>query len=405
MQKNNLGTLYLYELKKIMKRRLVRISLLICMIGVAAVACSGLMGEYYVDGKLQDTHYHMFQVDRAYREALSGRVVDQPLLAEMAEAYGRIPPEEERFTLTDAYQTYARPYSAIFNLVRAWTGMNMEEARYWEANEQELYRLRQAYLEKEWQQMMLSEPEAAFWREKEAQIDRPVTYLYCEGVTRCVLQIVRIISSMMLLFVAVSLSGVFAEEHTRRTDQLILTGAKGKSTVYYAKMLAGISIAVLSTLLLQMIGSILTLCLYGEGGYEAAFQLAYADCSYPLTIGQAYLIECGITLVTAAVTGVLVMVLSEALHSGLATLAVFTGWIIAGLVIQIPLQSRVFSQIWDWMPTTFLSVWNIFDVRTVSLFGHRLVSWQIVPALYLLGGLLAFLAGVRVYRRYQVSGR
>lgn len=111
------------------------------------------------------------------------------------------------------------------------------------------------------------------------------------------------------------------------------------------------------------------------------------------------------TLVTAAVTGVLDMVLSEAFHSGLATLAVFTGWIIAGLVIQIPLQSRVFSQIWDWMPTTFLSVWNIFDVRTVSLFGHRLVSWQIVPVLYLLGGLLAFLAGVRVYRRYQVSGR
>lgn len=405
MRRNNLGTLYLYELKKIVKRKLVWAAMLVCIAGVVVAVCSSLMGGYYEDGELRDTHYHMFQVDQAYRRALSGRAVDQKLLAEMAEAYGRIPPDEERYTLTEEYQEYARPYSEIFNLVRAWTGMETEEARRWEADEQELYARRQAYLEDGWQWMMLAEPEKAFWREKEAQIKRPVTYLYYEGIGKCVLDMVPTIGVMVLLFVAVSLSGVFAEEHTRWTDQLLLTGAKGKGTVYYAKILAGISIAMLGTMLLQVIASILALRLYGAGGFEMAFQIAYADCSYPLTMGQVYLIEYGIILVAAIVMGVFVMVLSEVLHSGLATLAVFTGWIIASLAIYISPQNRVLSQIWDWMPTNFLAVWNIFDVRTVSLFGHFLVSWQIVPAIYLFCGLLAACAGVRVYRRYQVSGR
>ena len=168
------------------------------------------------------------------------------------------------------------------------------------------------------------------------------------------------IGVLTLLFVAVSLSGIFAEEHTRRTDQLILTGAKGKSTAYYAKILAGISFAALGTLVMETLTVILALSLYGAGGSEAAFQLAYAGYSYPLTVGQACLIEYGIILVTAVTGGVFVMVLSEVMHNSLATLAVCSGWIIAGMMIHIPEQSRVLCQIWNWQPSNFPAVQNIF---------------------------------------------
>ncbi len=316
-----------------------------------------------------------------------------------------IPPGADRYTLTEEYQTYARPYSEIFNLVRTWTGMKMEEVKAWEADEQALYRMRQENLEKEWQDAMLTEKEKAFWREKEAQIDKPVTYLYYDGLGRCAVHFVPTIGVLTLLFVAVSLSGIFAEEHTRRTDQLILTGAKGKSTAYYAKILAGISFAALGTLVMETLTVILALSLYGAGGSEAAFQLAYAGYSYPLTVGQACLIEYGIILVTAVTGGVFVMVLSEVMHNSLATLAVCSGWIIAGMMIHIPEQSRVLCQIWNWQPSNFPAVQNIFDERMIPLFGRCLVSWQIVPVLYLFFALLAVAWGIRVYRRYQVSGR
>ena len=405
MRNHNLGTLYCYEMKKIMKRKLVWATMFVCLVGVIVAVCSGLMGNYYVDGEFRDTHYHMYQVDRQYMEALSGRVVNQQLLTQMEEAYAMIPPGAERYTLTEEYQTYARPYSEIFNLVRTWTGMKMEEVKAWKADEQALYRMRQENLEKEWQDAMLTEKEKAFWREKEAQIDKPVTYLYYDGLGRCAVHMVPTIGVLMLLFVAVSLSGIFAEEHTRRTDQLILTGAKGKSTAYYAKILAGISFAALGTLVMETLTVILALSLYGAGGFEAAFQLAYAGYSYPLTVGQACLIEYGILLVTAVTGGVFVMVLSEVLHNSLATLAVCTGWIIASMMIYIPEQSRVLCQIWNWQPSNFLAVWNVFDVRMIPLFGWCLVSWQIVPVLYLLFALMAVALGIRVYRRYQVSGR
>ena len=159
MRNHNLGTLYCYEMKKIMKRKLVWATMFVCLVGVIVAVCSGLMGNYYVDGEFRDTHYHMYQVDRQYMEALSGRVVNQQLLTQMEEAYAMIPPGAERYTLTEEYQTYARPYSEIFNLVRTWTGMKMEEVKAWEADEQALYRMRQENLEKEWQDAMLTERE------------------------------------------------------------------------------------------------------------------------------------------------------------------------------------------------------------------------------------------------------
>ncbi len=80
MRNHNLGTLYCYEMKKIMKRKLVWATMFVCLVGVIVAVCSGLMGNYYVDGEFRDTHYHMYQVDRQYMEALSGRVVNQQLL-------------------------------------------------------------------------------------------------------------------------------------------------------------------------------------------------------------------------------------------------------------------------------------------------------------------------------------
>ena len=117
------------------------------------------------------------------------------------------------------------------------------------------------------------------------------------------------------------------------------------------------------------------------------------------------LIEYGILILTAVFVSVLVLVVSELLHSSIATLAVSVGLLMAGILARIPEQYRVLSQLWDWLPARFLNAVYIFDNRTVPLAGYCLVSWIAVPLCYMLAGFVMVLAGKRIYRNYQVLNR
>ena len=411
-----LGVLYRYELKKIIKRKLVWITLFICMAVTAVSVFSNLTGSYYVDGEIVDTHYHMFLVDSGYSRNLSGRKIDQELLEEMMEAYGKIPSTAGRYSLTEEYQTYARPYSAIFNTVRWWSDMDTEElmgrktdegeVTGWKADEEELYDLKAAACKEYCELLFLTDEEKAFWAEKEAQTDRPITYFYHDGYSD-LMRKVEVVGMLMLFFTAVCLSGVFPEEHMRRTDQLMLSSVWGKNDVYWAKILAGISVSITASLLMTGLAAGLSFGIYGSEGFQAAFQLYPSNnlYSYPMTIGQACLIAYGMLLITAILTSLLVMVLSELLHSSIATLSILAGIIIAGMICNVPAQYRILAQIWNWLPMTILDSWNIFDLRLLTVFGHHFVSWQAIPVIYLLGSIGLAAAGRYVYKGYQVSGR
>ena len=164
---NNFGTLYYYEVKKILTRKLVWIVFFMNVFCIVMFTCADLTGKYYVDGEVIDTHYHMFQVDQGYRRALSGRMLDNQLLEEMQNAYSKIPDTQERYTLTDEYQTYARPYSEIYNLVRRWTQKKeLEEMTALQPDEEALYAARLETMEQLWREQQLTDAEKALWRKK-----------------------------------------------------------------------------------------------------------------------------------------------------------------------------------------------------------------------------------------------
>lgn len=402
---NNLKTLYLYELKKIVKRKILWITLAVCIIGIVFGVTSPLFGAYYVDGELMDTHYHMYTVDRAYREKLSARAIDDDLLREMVAAYRQVPADAVRYTLTDEYQTYARPYSDIYGIVHNWTGMSFESIVNWNASEDSLYALRHIELEKGWEELRLTETEKAFWTAQESQIVKPVTYVYHEAYD-ILFDAFYTVGVEMLLLIAITLSSVFADEHTRRTDQLILSSMKGKSLAYWAKLLAGGTVSAACAFILALTTVGLSLGIYGASGFHAALQLEAHFYSCSLSLGQACLIMYGALIITALLWGVFVMVLSELLHSSIAALAVSTGLILLGMIIgSIPDQYRIIAQIWDSLPMVFLSPWNVFSVRPITLLGHCFTSWQTIPIIYILCSILIAIAGKRVFRQYQVSGR
>lgn len=162
---NNLGVLYRYEYKKLLSKKIVWISFSLCIITIVISLFAPFWGSYYAEGEFVDTNYNMYQIDKQYSEALSGREINQELLEETIAAYRKIPEITglENYTLTEEYQQYARPYSEIFNFIRGTTGMQTSEVILsWQPNEDDLYAKRQTWLTSLWEDLGLSKGEMDF---------------------------------------------------------------------------------------------------------------------------------------------------------------------------------------------------------------------------------------------------
>lgn len=399
-------TLFHYELKKIFMRRIVWITLAFTLVMCTFPVVLPLCGSYVVNGEKVDTNYHKMQTDRGHMEQLKGRMIDTALLKETVRGYAMIPEDASPYVASEEYQEYARPYSAIYYFIQENTGMGLEEIRRWDGGEEALRAMRAAKLESSYQEIFLTEGEKDFWRQKEEELEWPVRFEIAEGYYP-LMNAVSTLCFFIPLCLAVCLADVFAGEHTRRTDQMILSGRKGRDAVYRAKMAAGISFAAVCTLVISTVLVFInfTFGVYGTEGFQGAFQLMYAGYSLSLTVGEAILIMYGVLLTAAALFAVLILFLSEALRSSLAALAVTAVYLILALMVRIPGHLRVLGQIWDWLPGAFVTPWEIFDLRLFPFFGKYLVAWQAVPILYLLAAAGLALAGAHVYRRYQVAGR
>ena len=178
----NLGILYQFEVRKILRRKIVWISMVLMTIITVISVSSILIGSYYVDGVKVDTHYHMFQVDSAYAKELSGRAIDRELFEEIKAAYDKIPKDAgDKYNWTEEYQTYARPYSAVYNYIRRSVGMTLAEILEWEMDEQDMYDKRQRMLQENWRYYLLTSEEKEYWRMQEEKMENPVVFQYAEG--------------------------------------------------------------------------------------------------------------------------------------------------------------------------------------------------------------------------------
>ena len=255
-----------------------------------------------------------------------------------------------------------------------------------------------------WDNNYLTDAEVTYWQSRLDTLETPFVYAHHDGY-RYILEVFLTVGFMMLLFTAIALSNVFPDEHTHRTDQLVLSAALGRNTVYWAKLTAGITAGVIGALLMTLLTWSVSLGIYGTGGFDMPIQLFYTSYAGKLTIGQTCLIAYGCLMVTAVLMSVAVMVLSELLRSGIGALSVTTAMLLASALVQVPPQYRLLGQLWDYLPTSFLAMWNVFDCRLISLFGMQFTSYQIVPVTYLIAAVLLSILGKTLYVRYQVTGR
>ena len=399
MNEKEFGTLYRFELRKLMRRPLYLVTLGTCLALIVLGLISPMLLHEYAEERL---------LDLRYRKELSGRMLDQSMLEEMSAGYRSIPADAEIWSETEEFRQNARPYRAIFNLARLWLSTDSDGVVAWQPSEEAFYAAREKRVTDRWDDLYLTDAEKAFWRAQEDALQTPFRYEDHSAWDE-MQNLLRTIGVLMMVFELVTLAGLFPDEHVRRTDQLILSSYNGRTVLYGAKAAAGITAAVLGAALMAALCTGIALAMYSTQGFDAPIQIVYGNSllciSAPLTVGQAALLEWASLMAAAVVWAAFVMLLSELLHGAVAAMGISTALVLAGMMLNLPERWRVLAQLWDWLPSSFLAVWNVFDVRTLPLGSVCLPAWQVVPVLYLLAAALLTAGGWTLYRRYQVSGR
>lgn len=377
----NFGTLYFYELKKILQKKMVRITWGIIFGFVVFMAVADILFVSYEENGQKISAYEKMIEERENARALSGRIIDDTLLDEMKEAN--------------------RGKNAIYDFVRHIVGNDKATMS---TNEEELYRIRANDIAALWNDQKLTKEEIAYWKEKEAKLEIPFTYEYAVGCAYC-LDFLYNMNFWLLMLSAVCLSGVFADEHFRKTDQVILGSRYGKRVLYFAKLMAGITFGIVSTSIFLITGIALILSIYGVDGFKGAIQLTIPLSSWQLNMGEMIFFCSVLLLLIAGLYSVITMVLSEGLRSSVAAMALVTGVFFILFFLNIPYQHRVLSQLLGLTPAKVMRANGWADLRLVKIFGKYLMTYQFAPVLYLIAAVLLVLIGKRMYERFQVGGR
>ena len=245
----NLGTLYKYELKKLLRRplswALVLVMAVFCAYSIFRFGVSSGSGMLLpiLDEDGNETGEEQFipeeEIQAVKREAagkLNGKVMDDAFFREMLEAVPDIPfPQLEVYFLTED-ATYLHPYSLVEGLFPDARTVTEEEFydRIWEQT--------QASFER-WD---LSGGEKAYWTQQASRIEKPFVYQdYWRGLDRA-FDTVYTFFTFLPVAAAACLCTIFSEDRRTRVDALVFASRESRLPLYLAKVLAGITVAALA---------------------------------------------------------------------------------------------------------------------------------------------------------------
>lgn len=428
----NFLTLYGYELKKIFKRRIVLITLMILTAVVLYVNIAGPLNTRYsgIDAEgniITMTGFESIVEKKTKAKELNGQIIDDELLDKVKEAYRNVYREEYNVQTDDGsgygygYRQTAieeafdeddeesaaktadmlrnqEIYQPIYDYIRRVTGFS-DNVHNIDADS--LYRTRQEYLlEQEWAHLMMTDAEKEYWMMRENEIEGPFTYGYARSWNTMLDDFIYI-NMILVLAIAICLSNIFSDEHLKRTDQQILCSKYGRGRIFFAKIAAGSTFGVICSVLMFFVFVVSDICVYGPEGSSVVVQLYRPLCSRGLTMGQAIFLLGGVYIILGIVYSILTMFLSEAVKNAVADMAIMTGGMLLTILIQIPYQRRVISQVYSLLPTRILNVEQLWDGRLVSLFGMHLTNYQTAVILYVIVGALLIWRGNRIWQKWR----
>lgn len=405
-----------FELKKILQKKIVWITFIIFLLFQLFLTCGAyLFASRYVDGKFLETKADWFKTDRRNAENLSGRKLDDKFLAEIEESRQYIPDSgEEResyeYLSSDIYNKKVRPYEEADRLVQhILGGAAISTKGYTSVTQRILYDAWHSGAEQNWKDYKLTEPEKEYWSKEKEKLPEVFTYKYGGTFTELIdMGGCYYICMFITFFIAICITGIFTDEHIRKTDQLVLCTKYGRKQSYISKIAAGCIVTTCAALILWIITFICFIGIYGTGSFSAMVQVTINPV-YPgnLTTGQAAVIMTLLLFLSSLVLSIVTMALSELINSNIGTMAIIVAmaFLLARLVM-IPADFKFIAKIWNMIPINLLKIDEGFcDVRLWNIFGLKLTLWQMAFVAYIIIGILFYFIGKRKYCKYQISGR
>ena len=404
-----------FELKKILQKKIVWITFAIFLVFQLFLTCGAyFIASRYVDGKFLETKADWFKTDRRNSEKLSGRKIDNTLLAEIEESQKYIPEkdgerESYEYLSSGEYNNKVRPYEIISRLVQSMAGGIENEGKTSALVQEMLYSARHKKQEIIYDDYKLSKAEKEYWREKEKELPEVFTYKY-GGVYENIIDMggCYYICMFITFFIAICITSIFTDEHIRRTDQLILCTKYGRWQSYTAKIMAGSIVTIGATLILSGITLACFIGIYGTGSFTAMVQVVIAPL-YPgnISSGKTAIIMVLLLFLSSVVLSIVTMVLSELLKSNTGTMAIViaVAFLLARLA-AIPADFKFIGKIWHTIPINLLKAdEGFFDLRLWNVFGIKFTLWQMAFFAYIVIGIVFFFIGKRKYCKYQAGGR
>lgn len=409
------GTLYRFELKKLVTRPYVLLLLLV-MVGVTGfLNVKPLLVQEEVayveeDGTLAfDTvsRYEAIQLERRFSQEDAGTLLDNEAALEMRE-------------LNRSYQeTAVIPTFILLNRFLVQDGISTTFLDpLWDGTDQMAdltYKAIERWQEEQYQTQRLTQEEIQYWEEERAGLTTPFTLNYAKGYSG-ILSMAYWLNLMVLPFVFVCLCGSFSDDHVYKTWPILTSSKNGRKSLALARLAAGETVAGGTILLLFAVTAAIQFFVHGAQGANVPIQLLEVENLLPgygetrlcassrvMTAGQGVLVTVGVSLLILLFAGAAAMLLSKLFRRAIPALALPLGLILLSLIFGPSYNSRMQVQIWSYFPTRRITEEFLLDERMVSLGGVLLDS--ITMSLLLYGGITILLLALCLwlYQRHVVE--
>lgn len=365
------------EHKKLWRRKIVRISTLLCFIYIVVfggVLCyqwiifgssGGVMTGFgnHFDG------YQNIRDAQAYAKKWGGEINDEALQA-MAADYQRLAEVDET-----SYTDWQKLEDWVEEL---WP--ELKDPEEWRlvidyADPEKLtgfYERREKALEDFLEVMGQTGAEREYLLKMDEKVEEPYSYQWIEGWSNLLGSMVADLGKVAALAIAVALSTLFAGEWHDRTGPLVLTTRNGWRELAYAKIGTGILFALELILLLMVPSVILQLFFMGISGWDMPIQCIKLIAVAPLNMLQAEIYEYAYAFIGALAFSVVVMFLSATVKNN------FVAVLCSAAFLYVPMAFSPYLPFWaqkalDLLPLAG-SPTDIFRTTTFCVFGHYIWS-------------------------------
>lgn len=374
-----------FEYKKIFRRKSAVVAIVMLYVLSAVTCILPIIGTSY--GVVTESKYEAIMKDKSYEMALNGRELDSGLMLEMSKAYGYIPDEAADYTYTQEYETYARPYSSVYRLVRG--GFNSSEYRFSMKEAKALtpeiadsyYEVRQQNMIYDMKNEGASDEEVKYMLECDSEVQKPFRLGYNSGY-RSYISFMYTAAVFMMFVISICVAPIFAGEYTSGADQLLLTSKHGKRKLIYSKIFAGLSFAVFISVTIFAIVSLISLSIYGMEGFDTALQLIYPQVCYNVSIGKAVFMLSGIGILACMCIASVTMLLSAKMRTPFPVIIIMSLANFVPMVLNIVGNSpivRVINKIMILFPVRMCNIWDPFSANMYGAFGSYIRPYIFMP--------------------------